>query len=172
MSISRNGKNELVSFLETTNFYYDPASAMYHGAFKGGLAQHSLCVFNMLYDFREKGFFEASYSTIVIVSILHDICKLDSYSIYQKNVKENDKWIQVEAYKNEFSDFPYGHGEKSVDVIRNFIDLTVDEKLAIRWHMGPYEGERHFKELGHVQEICPLAFWLNVADMFASKYLC
>ena len=171
-SVRRDGIDKMIQYLESTNFFYDPASANYHGAFRGGLAQHSLCVYNILMDFKNKELLNASREEIVICSLLHDVCKINTYSLALKNVKENGVWIQVPAYKNENPEFPYGHGEKSVDIIRDYINLTVNEKLAIRWHMGAYVGKDQWGELGQAQDLSMLAYWLNVADMFASRYLC
>jgi hypothetical protein len=39
---------------------------------------------------------------------------------------------------------PLGHGEKSLYVLREFIELTVDEALAIRWHMSTFDAGIHF----------------------------
>ena len=89
-----------------------------------------------------------------------------------KNVKENGEWIQVPTFKNERPEFPYGHGEKSVDILRDYIQLTLNEKLAIRYHMGPYDSKENWNDLGYAQELSPLAFWLHVADAYVSRYIC
>jgi hypothetical protein len=34
---------------------------------------------------------------------------------------------------------PLGHGERSLSILQDFIKLTDIEKLAIRWHMGPWD---------------------------------
>ena len=39
---------------------------------------------------------------------------------------------------------PLGHGEKSLYVIQQFIQLTPDEALAIRWHMASFDAGIHF----------------------------
>jgi hypothetical protein len=40
--------------------------------------------------------------------------------------------------------FPYGHGEKSVFILQQYIKLTEEEALAIRWHMGGFDPGIHF----------------------------
>ena len=171
-SVDRPGIDKLIEYLNSTNFFSDPASAYYHGAFKGGLALHSIEVFKTLRKYKWSRLFEADDDEIVISALMHDICKANTYSLTLKNVKENGEWIQVQSYKNERPEFPYGHGEKSVDILRDFIPLTLNEKLAIRYHMGPYEGKESWNDLGYAQEISPLAFWLHVADAFVSRYIC
>lgn len=69
--------------------------------------------------------------------------------------------------------FPFGHGEKSVSILQNFIQLTDEEKIAIRWHMGPFtEG---FKELNRTYnaacDMYPLTVLLFTADYEASRFL-
>ena len=68
-------------------------------------------------------------------------------------------------------DYPYGHGEKSVDIIRNFIDLTDEEKFAIRWHMGYTEPKEVWGSLDAAIEKYPLVLALHEADLEASKFL-
>ena len=48
--IKRNGIEELLQWLDTTDFYVAPASAKYHGAELGGLLNHSLCVYKWMRD--------------------------------------------------------------------------------------------------------------------------
>ena len=66
---------------------------------------------------------------------------------------------------------PLGHGEKSVYLISRFIQLTDEEALAIRWHMGPYDkaawgGSR---ELDEAMAFSPLVYALHAADMRAAQ---
>lgn len=48
--------------------------------------------------------------------------------------------------------------------------LTIEEALAIRFHMGPYCGESYWNNVGKVFEQCKLAYLLHTADMM-STYL-
>ena len=121
MEVDRPGIDKLIEYLNSSNFFYDPASAYYHGAFKGGLAYHSLQVYYNLKQYRDLGLVHASDEEIIISSLMHDICKANTYSLTTKNQKVDGEWIQVPVYKNEKPTFPYGHGEKSVDILRDFI---------------------------------------------------
>lgn len=170
MEVDRPGIDKLIEYLNSSNFFYDPASAYYHGAFKGGLAYHSLQVYYNLKQYRDLGLVHASDEEIIISSLMHDICKANTYSLTTKNQKVDGEWIQVPVYKNEKPTFPYGHGEKSVDILRDFIDLTINEKLAIRYHMGAYESKESWNDLGYAQEISPLVLWLHIADVVATRY--
>ena len=167
----RPGIEKLIEYLNSTNFFIDPASAYYHGSYKGGLAQHSLQVFYNLKRYYDLGLIlDITIDEIIISALMHDICKANTYSVSSRNVRVDNEWVQVPTYKNEKTTFPYGHGEKSVDILRDFIDLTINEKLAIRYHMGAYESKECWNDLGYAQEISPLVLWLHVADVVATRY--
>ena len=42
--VKRPGTEKLLAWLETTDFFEAPASTKYHGAYPGGLVEHSLNV--------------------------------------------------------------------------------------------------------------------------------
>ena len=43
-SITRPGMPELLAWLENSDFFTAPASTRYHGAYEGGLVEHSQCI--------------------------------------------------------------------------------------------------------------------------------
>ena len=45
---NRPGVDKLLAWLDTTDFYTAPASTKYHGAYPGGLLEHSLHVYDRL----------------------------------------------------------------------------------------------------------------------------
>lgn len=137
-TVHRDGINSLMEWLETTDFFEAPSSTRYHGAEPGGLCTHSLAVYNRLKALQTN----ESDETITIVSLFHDLCKANFYKPSFRNVKndETGKWERVPSY--EYSDqFPLGHGEKSMFLLMKHIQLTDEEALAIRWHMGGYMVE-------------------------------
>ena len=162
--IKRDGINDLLNHLSKTDFYIAPASTRYHDSHEGGLVKHSLRVFNYL---SEELMDDDTYSheTIAIVSLFHDICKINFYKKEMRNTKQNGKWVQVPYYKVE-DKLPIGHSEKSVILLREFIKLTPDEILAINSHMGGFDN-RDFVISGAFS-ICPLAVHLHIADLKAT----
>ena len=174
--IKRDGADKLLDFLMSSDFFTAPASARYHSAYEGGLLDHSLNVYDCLCAYLNRDYarekFKLSYSdeTIAIVSLLHDICKVNVYKPGFRNVKnEQGKWEQVPTF--EFDDrLPYGHGEKSVYMISPFIKLTREEAFAIRYHMG-FSNVDDQRNVGKAFEMFPLAFALSTADMEATYYL-
>ena len=171
--ITREGADKLLDFLQRSDFFTAPASTRYHGAYEGGLLQHSLNVYDCLVDIlnrpRMKELYGVEYSdeSIAIAALLHDICKVNFYKTSFRNVKdENGKWVSAPYYTIEDS-LPYGHGEKSVYIVSGFMRLTRDEAFAIRYHMG-FSGTEDVNNVGRALEMFPLAYAVCCADMEAA----
>lgn len=174
-NITRPGSDKLLEYLlsPSSDFFRAPASTRFHGSYEGGLLEHSLNVYDCLVDYlnrdkikNELGL-EYSDETIAIVSLLHDLCKVNIYKSGFRNVKDdNGVWRQVPNYT--FEDLlPYGHGEKSVYIISGFMRLTREEAFAIRYHMG-FSGDENKTTIGNALDMFPLALAVNIADMEAS----
>jgi hypothetical protein len=111
-----------------------------------------------------------SDESIAIVSLLHDLCKVNFYVETTRNVKVNGVWESV-PYFSINDQLPYGHGEKSVYIISGFMKLTRDEAFAIRYHMGFSAGAPEERgNIGSALEKFPLAYALVAADMGASYF--
>ncbi|MBQ3018299.1 MAG: hydrolase [Clostridia bacterium] len=179
--IKREGADKLLEFIcsPASDFFTAPASARYHSAYEGGLCEHSINVYECLCDYlnrsvaKEKYGLNYSDETIAIVSLLHDLCKMNIYKVSYRNAKnEQGVWEKVPYY--EFDDtMPYGHGEKSVYMITPFIKLTREEAFAIRYHMGfsNVENQMATNNVSKAFEMYPLAFALSTADMEATYYI-
>ncbi len=163
--IKRPGKEKLLEYIEKTDFFTAPASTKYHGAYQGGLVEHSLNVFKRMYQHQQY-----SPETLAIVSLFHDLCKADFYTVDYKNVKQPDgTWTKTPYYAID-DKLPIGtHGDKSVFIVSRFMPLTAEEIAAIRYHMGAFQ-EGDVKNIGNVYEKYPLALYLHIADM-AATYL-
>lgn len=177
--IKREGAQELLAWLTGTNsdFFTAPASTRYHSAYEGGLLEHSINVYECLRDYlarnKVRDEFGLSYSdeTIAVVSLLHDLCKVNVYRVSTRNVKDpvTGQWKPMPYY--EFDDnLPYGHGEKSVYVISGFMRLTREEAFAIRYHMG-FSNEDDARNVGKAFELFPLALALSIADTEATYFI-
>lgn len=141
--ITREGAGNLLDWIISSDFFTAPASSKFHSAYEGGLCEHSLNVFDryvrlltMEYgdDFSDK----ISMESVAIISLLHDVCKVDFYKVDYRNVKVDGQWVQVPYYSIE-DKLPYGHGEKSVYIVGSFIKLTREEAMAINWHGGGFD---------------------------------
>ena len=168
-STNREGIENLLAFLEKTDFYVAPASTKYHGAYKGGLLEHSMKVYEILKEKIKNEKLDVKEDTIIISALLHDICKLNFYKVDYRNAKnEKGEWEKVPYYTIDDT-IPYGHGEKSVMMISEYIKLTNEEKYAIRWHMGFTEPKELYGTIGQAYKKYPLALLLFEADL-ESKY--
>lgn len=176
-SVRRPGVDALIDYLEKSDFFEAPASTIYHGSYAGGLVEHSLNVYTMLQwyvaNLQDSDFElpKISEESVIIVALLHDLCKVNCYHKSTRNVKneQTGKWEKVPCYKREPL-LPMGHGGKSVFIIQQFIKLTPEEAQAIYWHMGAYDTSPYntLNELGKSYEMNLLAFLLNQADMMAT----
>lgn len=176
-NIHREGADVLLDYLESKcDFFTAPASAKFHGAYEGGLCEHSLNVYHCLSDYlareRVQELYGVEYKpeSVAVAALLHDLCKVGCYKAGTRNVKGADgKWTSVPSYFYE-DELPYGHGEKSVYIISGFMRLTRPEAMAIRWHMG-FSGVEDSRTVGQALQQYPLAFALSVADMEATYFL-
>lgn len=168
-NVTRSGAKELLSWLQNTDFFTAPASTKYHCACENGLVMHSVSVFNTM---MEKHFEEGvdSVESFAIAALLHDVCKAEFYKVSTRNVKNEitGQWEKLPYYSIE-DKFPFGHGEKSVFLIERFMKLRLDEAMAIRWHMGNFDGSSGYT-VSQAYEKYPLAVKLHLADM-ESTYL-
>lgn len=161
--IKRNGKDRLLEYIESTDFFTAPASTRFHGSYEGGLVEHSLNVFN-----RMKKHQQYPLETLAIVSLLHDLCKADFYTIDYRNVKQpNGTWTKAPYYAINDRQPIGNHGDKSAFIAQRFIALSEEELAAIRYHMGAFQ-EGDLKNISNVFEKYPLALLLHIADMEAT----
>ena len=164
-NIKRPGSIDLLDWLTVkTDFLAAPASSKYHSCHEGGLAEHSVNVFDRL-----RISYEYNSETVAICGLLHDICKANFYTVSTRNVKneQTGQWEKKPYYSVE-EKFPFGHGEKSVFLIIQYMKLTMEEAVAIRFHMG-YTGDyTNDKACGAAFRKYPLALELHIADMRAS----
>ena len=183
-STGREGMDEVINQLEELGFFQAPASSKFHLNHEGGLLEHSLNVCKVGLMLREqmlllKPELEESLNkeSVIIASLLHDICKAD---IYRKCIRKRKdrlgQWVDYETYELDYSDFPLGHGEKSVIVLlRMGLDLSDDEIMAIRWHMAawdlPFQSSDLKANFDTAKRLCPLCSLIQAADGLASNLL-
>lgn len=169
-NIKREGSKKLLEWLETTDFFVAPASTRFHCACEEGLVMHSLNVYEALIN-RYYDSLNDNIETFTIISLLHDICKVNYYKLSKRNVKNEITgiWEQVPFYSIEDA-FPYGHGEKSVFLIERFMKLKTQEAAAIRWHMGGFDDtvKSGSFSIGLAFDKFPLSVKLHIADLEAT----
>lgn len=173
--IIRDGSADLRAWLLASDFFTAPASTKFHGDHEGGLTEHSINVFNQTVRLlRAYPEIKTNGETVAIVTLLHDMCKVDCYKKELKcrktgEFKPDGKPIWEDYYGYSWDEqFPYGnHGAKSVYLIERFIRLNDTEAIAIQCHMGNEDGKYGVAESYRQY---PLAWLLHVADE-AAAYL-
>lgn len=175
--IKRDGIDRLITYLEHTDFKIAPASSKYHMSVEGGLVQHSLNVFMRMIQLiqTEYGDFEHcpyTKETIALVSLLHDIAKVNFYKIIFKNVKNDETgvWEKVQSYgqRDEDERFNFSsHEENCLYMLSKFFKLSYEEELAVRFHMGHTEYTNIYDAYGAYKR-SPLALMLHIADIQAT----
>ena len=172
LSVNREGMDKLLEFIDATDFYTAPASTRFHGSYEGGLLEHSMKVYEIL---KEKVKhtpieMEVSEDTLIISALLHDICKVKYYKVDYRNAKnDRGEWEKVPYYTVDDT-IPYGHGEKSVMMLTEYIKLTPEEKYAIRWHMGFTEPKEQYSTISAAYKKYPLALLLHEADLESTYF--
>lgn len=179
-STGREGIDKLIRYLVKHDYFSAPASTKYHLSCAGGLAQHSLNVYrNMmrLYygdDWESLDSYPArgqdvDHENIIIVALLHDLCKVDFYQQSTRNVKENGSWKEVQVYTVDEKMPIMGHGSKSVIVAQQFIRLYFPEIQAISFHMGMQDGDNPFSQtVSDVFGTVQLSLYVHLADIKAT----
>jgi len=166
MGLKRPGIKNLVDYLESTDFFEAPASTRFHGSYPGGLVEHSrntAVILKTLTDVNHLHWEDCE--SPYIIGLFHDICKANFYGIQMRNVKneQTDKWEKKACYVVKEA-FPLGHGEKSLYLISRFVQLTDEEAMCIRWHMGGYEPKEAYLALSKAKALYPNILWTHLAD--------
>lgn len=166
LSTKRKGIIELIDWLDKSDFKVAPASTKYHSNHEGGLLEHSLNVYRE--SIRQKDLidlFKVPIDSIIIASLLHDICKTNYYKMDVRNVKKNGAWVQ-EPFYNVDDFFPIGHAEKSIIILQQFIQLNEVEIAMIRNHMGFSKDEP--SQVSELFNKYPEAIIIHNADMIST----
>lgn len=184
-STARDGMDYVIEDLEHDGFFEAPASAGHHLNVAGGLCEHSLNVCRaalMIWEGMRQldpaSMNSVKRESVIIASLLHDVCKTDIYhrTVKKRKNKATGLWEDSEGYAISYKKFPMGHGEKSViQLLLSGLDLHDDEMLAIRWHMGAfglnfnsYEDERCYDTARMEYPLCAI---VQCADGLAAAVM-
>jgi len=134
ISTGRENISKLLGYLECDGFFTQPASTRFHKSYEGGLAEHSLGVYNLLIKHSKVLDARPSFGAkpllvteenLIIAALLHDICKMGAYI----GNATPYKWNRAT---------PKGHALLSLVYIAKYIELKPIEEMMIRFHMGTY----------------------------------
>lgn len=165
MSTKREGMEKLIEALEKYNFFEMPASTKFHGNYEGGLIEHSMSVYKLFKQLIDKFKLELKEDSIIICSILHDVCKANQY------IKNGNNWV----WNSQNSK---GHAILSLQRIKQYIKLTDEEEIIIKFHMGVYgtkafndNGEYTLMEMVNNYNINKIAKLFYFCDDMSSQFL-
>ena len=174
-NVIRDGVENMLKYLEDSDFFIAPASTRFHLSRPGGLCIHSLDVYYRLMKEISNEYGDVSKSpykldTLTIVSLCHDFCKIDMYETQMRNVKEGNTWVQKPKYVIN-DKLPIHHGYKSHYIVSAFIKLTREESIAIMHHMGGFDElvKGGSYSISNSFKMYPLAVLLHCADLKASN---
>ncbi len=184
--VQRSGMDKLLEYIQGSDFYRAPASTKYHLACPGGLLQHSLNVLDALRGLLQWNSIESHWEyhtackivdtipddSVIMMALLHDICKTHFYSTSTRNQKneQTGQWEKVPFYTvNDM--MPLGHGAKSAMIVKQYTTLTSQEMYAIWHHMGFNGNYENDTAVGKSIEMYPAVLALQTADMMASKFM-
>lgn len=176
LNTEREGIINLIDYMKENGFFTAPCSGQYHLCKEGGLAEHSLNVFVLLYDlcYNTSNIQDASIlpDSIVIVSLLHDLGKIGQFGKpnYVPNMitdRKTKELVQSEKkpYETNKELLSVPHEIRSIQIASQFIELTEEENFAILHHNGLY-GDLKYQLNGKER---PLQMLLHFADLWASR---
>lgn len=151
--------------LRDRGFFDAPASTKYHGAYPGGLFDHSMNVTRHLVKLTEN--MELNWyrpESPWVIGFFHDLCKMDQYQRYSELTKEG----VILTYKYRDDTLYKGHGDKSVMLLSTFGRLTEEEVACIRYHMGAFTEKEQWTEYTGAIHRFPNVLWTHTADMMAA----
>lgn len=136
--ITRPGIDQMMAWLETTDFYTAPASTRFHGAEEGGLCAHSITVAKRLLEIADLWApNQYSRDALLTVALFHDLCKISTYTVSTRNVKDDTtgQWTKVPFYKFEPKDSVGcdSHGSLSCyRIMATGMPLSMEEFAAVK----------------------------------------
>ncbi len=166
-STERPGVERLVEWMETkSDFFTAPASTKYHLHCSGGLARHSLNVYERLKAKVDCGLVTLKDDTVILTSLLHDVCKANFYAVQKRNRKIDGQWQEVEEWGVD-EKLPIGHGDKSCYIVQSFMRLSPEEFAMIRFHMGR-ESDSNSDYFSKAAAVFPGVAAIHTADLEAA----
>ena len=180
--VEKEGMERLIQYLcGECDFFTAPASTKFHGNYEGALAVHSLNVLALLTKKNNDYGLGLTDDECIISALMHDLCKVNFYAtgyrnvkVYRENGAKSDNggrfdWVTQTSYEINDS-FPVGHGDKSIIMLQNFMKLTTNEILLIRWHMGAFSVTTDY-EYNNAVNFLPIIAAMHSADAEAAALM-
>lgn len=157
--------NKLLEYLESTDYYYAPASRTYHDNYPGGLYDHSKRVYGELYELRKRMKKNWTDLELLIIAFGHDLCKIGMYL-----PKLNEDGTLTYVYPDGAD---WNHGTKSLRILSEVIPEHLNKRISesIVFHMGLWtvDVDNVGELMTKAQSDNDLVFFTHSADMVASR---
>lgn len=165
-----------LDWLHTNGFFTAPASTEHHGNYEGGLFDHSFAVAVQLQHLTDDNkLIWANERSPVIVGLFHDICKMDQYRHPAKEVHIGEKFsaegLNLDKWEHRDDMLLRGHGDKSIMILSSHIQLTEEEVMCIRYHMGAFTDKAEWNYYTRAVRAFPNVLWTHHADMIAAHVM-
>lgn len=168
----RKGIDDLINHMEEIGFFIAPCSTQNHLCKEGGLAEHSLNVYDFMWELAQgwnKIFVDCTCDSLAIASLLHDLGKA-SYRgkpNYIPNILKSGKVSESKPYETNKDLLIADHAYKSCMIASKFIELTEEEEFAILYHNGLYVPSG--RDIQGKER--PLQLLLHFSDMWCSRFI-
>lgn len=153
--------------INQTNFINAPASTKYHLCIPHGTLIHSNSVTKVLIKLNNALESNIPLYKLITVGMFHDLGKHDDYIINEPTEKQKQYGYKANPpylfnTENEYIE----HEAQSAYLIQKYIDLDIDEFVAILYHNSPWDGvtKPAFKKN-------KLLTLINYADYYSCLYL-
>lgn len=163
---------DIIERLKQQGFFNAPASAAHHGSHEGGLFEHSLNVAKSLVELTAANDLEWQRpESPYIIGMFHDICKQGQYrhpitgTFYKEPIYDPSKW------EYDPDTLLKGHGDKSVMLLSQYLALTMEEILCVRYHMGAFVDKSEWNDYTRAIHEYPNVLWTHTADIIAAHIL-
>ncbi len=162
--------SEITDWLMDNGFFTAPASTKYHGNYEGGLYDHSYAVTEALVAFTKNNHLVwKDPRSPYIVGMFHDLCKIDQYRNPMSGIlADGREVVNPDAWEYNPETLLKGHGDKSVMLLSQFMSLTEEEILCIRYHMGAFVEKEEWRDYTRAVNNYATVLWTHTADMLAS----
>lgn len=186
-SIKFPALDNVIEYLNKSDFFEAPATTQYHHSYPGGLCEYTLSVYDNIVELAEI-FCKGKYSKeqLILVALLHSISKANYYESYAQNKKvytpDGSKfdnlgkfeWQSVSAYKVKEPENRWLSGNPEMTsffIINEFFKLGVEESYAICYHNQGFEGYNYTRDVYEIFRRYPLVSLLHNACILSSYVL-
>ena len=164
--------SDFFEWLKENGYFTAPASTKYHGNYAGGLFDHSFAVAKQLKWLTECNELKwMSERSPIVIGLFHDICKIDQYKPKTAKMYNGDDVSVSGEWESRDDMLLKGHGDKSVMILAGHMQLTEEEVLCIRYHMGAFTDKSEWPDYTRAVRKCPNVLWTHQADMIAAHLL-